>query len=118
MGWQEEGEVTLSREDMELLTCLGVQMGKVEKAKSARQHVERPENLSKYICDLCDEVITNMERHFKNMHDMTDFSAEDISTFCQKITDTSRSKQELKCLLLSLFSMFTLLKLSIQKGIL
>ena len=84
LGWQEEGEIALAREDLELLNCLGVQMGTVKNAKRAMQPVEKQESLLKYVCDLCEEVIINLERHFKKIHTMTDMSEQKSLYFLSK----------------------------------
>ena len=92
LGWQQEGEFTLSREELELLTCLGVQMATVEKVKNPTKPVEKSESILGYVCDLCEGLFEDLEMHLKNTHRVTESTDGDLSTFCKQVINSVYSK--------------------------
>ena len=93
----------LSREEVELLTVLGVSAGRLEKVTkisqemaaskpNIRNDVEKfPQSYTQkkvstsYVCELCEEDVTEIEEHFETEHrkwnQMGNISLDEINSF-------------------------------------
>ena len=115
LGWQGE-QFLLSREEVELLTGLGVRAGRLDKVTKISQEmaaskpnirnaVEKfPQSYTKkkvftsYVCELCEEDVTEIEEHFETEHrkwnQMGNISLDEIISFFRVITPSLQPQLE------------------------
>ena len=74
MSWEEAGVVDLTMEMIDLLASLGINPGKVE-AKKVEEVC--------FVCDLCDETTTAVERHMREEHGDIGLTTSEMKGFCK-----------------------------------
>ena len=78
MSWEEAGVVDLTMEMIDLLASFGINPGKVEAKKVEEEEVC-------FVCDLCDETTTAVERHMREEHGDIGLTTSEMKGFCKPV---------------------------------